>query len=214
MGKCRDMIADLGLCSCVRCRLSGAGGWASWALEAGAWWGGAAPAGGGPVGEFGSVLFGFGGVRLALSVSTCDMGFEHIAGTVVATWALNTETATTSRCCEPTSISWTDSTVRHHLRPPRYPRRRSQLNARMVACNPSHVPNTTLLQAHAQPLLPVPSARPPPSNMPNTTLPHPHPSARRARQPVAQHDAPAQHDAQSAATASTYFLVPIESSRR
>ena len=35
MGKCRDMIADLGLCSCVRCRLSGAGGWASWALVRG-----------------------------------------------------------------------------------------------------------------------------------------------------------------------------------
>ena len=139
-----------------------------------------------------------------------------IAGTVVTTWALNTETATTYVEQPPSHVDCGDSTVRHLTAPaiPTTALSARYSNGRDFASNPSHVPNTTLLRAPAPPLRLVPPARPPPSNAPNTTRPHPHPSVRRARQPVAQHDAPAQHDAQSAAPASTYFLVPIESSRR
>ena len=179
------------------------------------------------------------------------MGFEHIAGTVFSTWALSTfalcrygsyhmgsnmgfehrGTATTYVERVPGVHLMGDSIPYGTLRPPRYPRRRSQfvdmlewstsLATRRMC--PSRRPmvdfaNVAYAQhdAFASPRSvapPVPPARSPPSNAPNTTRPHPHPSVRRARQPVAQHDAP-QHGAQSAAPASTYFLVPIESSRR
>lgn len=98
-----------------------------------------------------------------------------IAGTVVTTWALNTETATTYVEQPPFHVDCGDSTVRHS-RPPRYPRRRSQLDTRMVdfASNPSHVPNTTLLRAPAPP--------------PRSAAP-PRPSGATASLQYAQHDA-------------------------
>ena len=99
-----------------------------------------------------------------------------------------------------------------------------QLDARMVDLQPSNVLGARN-DAPARPRSAAPSLRrPPPSHVPNTThmpsttLSPTRPPARtswsRSKPNTTRPARRAQHDAQSAAPASTYFLVPIESSRR